>query len=555
MVSLAHISTHWVLKTALRMTQGGHYRRLLEASKTPRDMQAEVLNRILATNAETAFGKRHGLSHANNIDDYRRAVPIQTYEDLRPLIDRQELTGEQCLTREPPVYYHRTSGTVGTPKDIPVTEAGLRRTRQHQKIFAHAVAKGTKALGGKVFGITGQAVEGKMPGGTPFGSASGLLYQSHSKLVRSRYVLPAELSDIEAYQARYLAMAAYGLSEPSVTCIGTANPSTLVRLLSLINQQPDAILRAVADGGLPDAARAGALPDNALRPKPRRAAYLAGRLATSGQLTYADIWPDLKAVTTWTGGSCAVPLRALSASLPEDARIIELGYLASEVQGTVNIDVRQNICLPTLLDTVFEFAERGQWEDGDADFLSLHELDIGGEYYVFVTTAEGLYRYDMNDIVRVTGRANQTPTLAFVQKGKGVTSITGEKLYEVQVLEAVMTALGNRGIQTNFFIMLADQEAARYTLYVEAGSPNHGAEPKIAADLDRSLRCANIEYDNKRGSGRLVPLTVRWLRGGAGEKYRADRVAAGQRDAQFKYLHLQYAHECAFDFDAFTEPG
>ena len=51
----------------------------------------------------------------------------------------------------------------------------------------------------------------------------------------------------------------------------------------------------------------------------------------------------------------------------------------------------------------------------------------------------------MNDIVRVTGRLHATPLLAFVQKGKGVTSLTGEKLYESQVLEAVRRAAEETG--------------------------------------------------------------------------------------------------------------
>ena len=42
---------------------------------------------------------------------------------------------------------------------------------------------------------------------------------------------------------------------------------------------------------------------------------------------------------------------------------------------------------------------------------------------------------------------------------------------------------------------------------------------------------------------------------GTGEAYRRVGVAEGRRDAQFKFLHLQYAHECSFDFDSFAEPG
>ncbi len=67
-------------------------------------------------------------------------------------------------------------------------------------------------------------------------------------------------------------------------------------------------------------------------------------------------------------------------------------------------------------------------------FLTVDEVEVGKSYAVFVTTVDGLYRYDMNDIVAATDRVAATPTLVFVQKGRGVTSITGEKLAEAQVL-------------------------------------------------------------------------------------------------------------------------
>ena len=303
-MSISTFLAHSALRTALRITQGRHYRRLLAASKFPAQAQAEVLKTILAKNADAEFGRRHGFSAIKKMDDYRLAVPVQTYEELRPLIERQELTGETCLTSERPVYYHRTSGTVGSPKNIPVTTSGLNRIRHHQQLSAYTQSKGSNILAGRVFGVTGQAVEGKMAGGTSFGSASGLLYQSQSSLVRSKYVLPPTLFDIEDYEARYLAMAIFGLAEPRVTCVATANPSTLVKLLSVINGSTDLILESVATGRLPGTKGTAAAFANRLAPNPAHAKSLADTLQAAGRLTYADIWPNLSGIVTWkTGGT------------------------------------------------------------------------------------------------------------------------------------------------------------------------------------------------------------------------------------------------------------
>ena len=557
--------TNALLRGVLGFTQGPHCRRLLAAAQAPEQTQAALLRALLVRNKDTQFGKTHGFAGLSRAEDYRRAVPAQTYEDLWPLVRRQELTGERCLTEERPVYYNRTSGTVGAPKNIPVTTAGLRQMKAEQRLAAYVWARDSRFLAGKVFAVTGPAVEGRMEGGTEFGSVSGLIYRNQSGLVRSRQALPPALSDIEDYEARYLAMVIFGLAEEGVTGMATANPSTFLRLLAALHRHADVVLDAVATGRLPPD-----LPPPApgrLRPRPARARALAQRLEATGELTYADIWPRLQGVLTWTGGSCGVALAGLSRLLPAGVAIIEWGYSASEFRGTMNIDAKRNVCLPTLLTTYFEFVEREAQEEGRGDgrdFLGLHELEQGREYYVFITTGEGLYRYDMNDIVRVNGRVGQTPALEFVRKGKGVANITGEKLTETQVLQAVSKVLARRGAATRFFIMLADEETPGYTLFVELDNagPAPGADPgragetagvmaeEMAGEIDSLLSEANVEYQAKRKSGRLAPLKTRLLPGGAGDRYREACVGAGQRDAQFKHLHLQYARECAFDFNA-----
>ena len=550
------------LRGALAATQEPRLRRLLRSAEAPEEAQAALLRRILETNAGAAFGAEHRFAAIRTVDDYRRAVPVQTYEDLRHHVERQELTGESCLTAEQPVFYNRTSGTGGTPKNIPVTPSGLKRLKAHQRLATHVWSKGAPILSGKVFAVGGAAVEGHMPGGTPYGSASGKLHENQPGLLKRRYTLPTSLTAVADYEARYLIMAVLGLADPEVTCIATANPSTLTRLLAVIDQHAEAVLAAVAAGRLP--AELAALLDphvrTGLEPRPERAEQLARRLDRAGRLTYADIWPDLAGVVTWTGGSCAVAAANLKPSLPQSCLVIEVGWVASEMQGTTNVDAATNTCLPVLGDTFFEFAEREAWDAGDAEMLSPSELETGRDYNVVVTTPDGLYRYDMSDIVRVTGWVGATPTLAFVQKGSGITSITGEKLHEGQVLDAVCGVLAERSVASGFFIMLADVDAAAYTLYLEEDAAPRsrldGAQDRLAlaTEVEARLRAANIEYGAKRASGRLEPLALRRLRAGTGAEYRRRQVAAGQRDVQFKYLHVQYRHDCAFDFDAFGEP-
>ena len=542
---------HLLARAGLAAMHGHRFRRLHTAAKSPAAAQQTVLSEILAANAETAFGKRHGFASIRNAADYRHAVPVHDYEDLRADIEAQELSGETRLTREQPVYYNRTSGTVATPKNIPVTASGLKRIRGNQQLAAYSFSRWPGLFGGKMFAVTGAAVEGHMPGGTPYGSASGLLYQNQPKLLRARYVLPAELTAIEDYEDRYLSMAVFGVSESRVTVAAMPNSSTLLRLLDIVNRRADELLRLVGDGRLPNGvpAEIGA----ALKPQPRRAAELGQILTANGKLSYADIWPRLSGLVTWTGGSCGVAIRNLVPTLTNGCAIIELGYVASEVHGTVNVDPWRNLCLPTLDHTFFEFVPRADWEAGtQSEFLDLADLEEGEDYYVIVTTADGLYRYDMNDIVRVNGRVHDTPTLEFLQKGKGVTSITGEKLHEIQVLNAVGDALGEANIEAEFFIVLADVAKAGYTLYLEPRM-DISAVPRLAEQIDERLRAGNIEYDGKRASGRLAELRMRWLKPGTGDAFREHRVAGGQRDTQFKYLHLQLAEECGFDFEPYQE--
>ena len=377
---------------------------MMRDALSPRATQEAVLRRILATNAETDFGREHGFASMATVSDYRQAVPVLTYEDLREAIERQELTGERCLTQEQPVYYHRTSGTVGAPKNIPVTASGLAQMKRDQRLSAYVWARDSGVLESKVFAVSGAAVEGHMAGGTPLGSASGLLYRNQSRFVQSRYVLPAEVSDVEDYDARYLAMAAYGLAEPGVTGAATANPSTFLRLLAVVHDNADAVLGAIASGSLP-----GAASGLSLTPRPERArelerrlrasrpAHVRGHLAGPAGRCHMDGWQlrhrARQPVAAAAGRRADHRMGVLVQRVPGDA---ERRRGAERVPA----DVPQHVLRVRGARRVG--GGRGQISSASTSWRT------GGSTTCWSRQGDGLYRYDINDIVRVNGWVGAT---------------------------------------------------------------------------------------------------------------------------------------------------
>jgi hypothetical protein len=238
----------------------------------------------------------------------------------------------------------------------------------------------------------------------------------------------------------------------------------------------------------------------------------------------------------------------LKASLSSQTAIIEMGYLSSECVGSVNVDPRTNRCVPTIQENFYEFVSQSDWEADRPHTVTLDQLEEGTKYYVIVTTAHGLYRYFMNDLVEVTGRFHRTSTIAFVQKGKGVTNITGEKLYEYHVMEAMEAVQKAYQTTLDFYVMLADPLARQYTLYVE----HPPLDAFVGYTFEKALAKANMEFQTKRASGRLEPVRVVYLQPGTGEAYKAYCIQQGQRDSQFKMVKLQYVKDCLFDFLRYT---
>lgn len=465
-------------------------------ARTPARTQELLLRRILHQNHRSEFGKAYHFQHIRTASDYAAQVPIYEYEGLRPWIDRQMTTETAVLTTSPFRHCLLTSGTTGEPKRIPLTAPMITHLRDCQRLAAYShFLQAPRLFSGKLLSINGAAIEGTTPEGIPYGCFSGVLHDAMTRFMSRRSVPSMPLG-----AQRYESIAREAALTPDITVAISANPSSFLRLKELMLRE-----ELIAPG-----TRLG------------------------------DLWPDMQAVITWTGGNCAAYIPALQQEFPH-AKILEAGYLASELYGT--IPLAKGICAPALGYYFFEFIPVDAWEKGERETLMLHQLSQGQRYYVIVTNESGLYRYFMHDIVEVNGIFEHTPCLRFIQKGKGVTSLTGEKLYESQLIEAVQHSWDN-GPSPTFFLALAHTDPAHYRLYLEADHIPANLEKRI----DHALSALNIEYRSKRKSERLHSLLLVPLRPGTGNAYRQHCLQNGQREAQWKPLHLHYAGDFRFDF-------
>jgi GH3 auxin-responsive promoter len=530
-----------------------HWWPLKVYARNPDATQEGVLRRILAANRRTRFGIDHQFAGIRSPAQFRDRVGVQDYEKLREYIDDQRRTGTAALTAERPLFYAQTSGSTGLPKYIPVTPSALRMHQAEQALFTYLQYRVCPAaFTGKALGIMGAAVEGRLDTGHNVGSVSGYLYKSLPASVQARFVVPPEVSSIRDYELKYLVILRLALAASDITYLGSPNPSTFLRLLDILNDRRDLLVHSLRtaslDGldGLEAETRDAVL--RRLGPEPVRAA----QVRDAATLTFAGLWPGIRLVTTWTGGSCGIALDKLRKTLPSKTLVMELGYQSTECRGTIALEAETPAGLPPLHHHFFEFVEQARWDSGTPEFVTLGQLEAGRRYYILVTTVAGLYRYFMNDLVDVTGVFSRTPLLRFVQKGKGVTSLTGEKLYEAQVIQAVQATAREHGVAAAFFLLVANEELSSYTLFLEEDDASCPGLHDLAPAIDRRLGELNLEYQSKRASGRLGPLTVARLKRGTATAYKDACVRSGQREGQFKPAVLQYRRELTLSFEPYV---
>lgn len=545
-VTRRRYNVHAMLRSVVRLDGAILKKRFDAQTRHPETTQKRFLTRTLRRNEETEYGKKYGFSSIRGGKEYSRRVPPVTYSDIEAHIERIKQGRRYVLTSEMPAIFSLTSGTTAKPKFIPVTPSTKTRTARLMRQWLYrCLVDHPCILDKSILTITSAAIEGHVSCGIPYGSASGLIYRNFPPVVRRAYVLPYLVGDIENYDVRYFAMARFGLAK-EVSVAATPNPLTLVRVAETGVSNQEEVIRSIRDGRFASTMRMELSKkdkaivtqlDSLLRPDPERARVLEGIMRHHGRLLPRHCRPELHLIGCWLGGSVGFQAEKLAAyygAVPKR----DLGYLASEGCMTLPYEDNTSAGICALENNYYEFTPEESSTDECPPVFGAHELEEGRDYNVLLTNESGLYRYNINDTIRVSGFYNRTPVLSFVRKTRDFLNITGEKIHVNQILDALDAVSKAFALEILQFRVVADTGELRYDFFLALGGDTsidvlrHGIIPA----LDARLSEFNVEYKQKRRSRRLRPPCLHVMSRDWEKNIKKQMVQSGKRDIQYKWI-------------------
>lgn len=544
-----------------------HARRVYSAFRAATRRATAIQERTLLSkirrNAASDFGRRFGFDAIRSADDFVRRVPVLGYEDHQPYIERVKAGETSALfgRAERIHMFALTSGTTDSPKYIPVTESFLREYRAGWNAFGiKALLDHPGTMLRPILQVTSRMDESKTTAGIPCGAITGLMAATQKRLVRKYYVTPPCIARIDDASAKYYTVMRLGVAA-DVAFMITASPATQLKLARTADRHREQIIRDVRDGTLwdgieiPSDVRAELRPR--LRPDPQTAGRLETLISEHGRLLPKHYW-RLGFLANWIGGTMGLYLR----DFPEyfgKVPVRDIGLLASEGRVCIPIEDGSPAGILDVTSHFFEFVPRDEIEAASPTALRCHQLEVGQEYFILLTTSSGLCRYNLGDLVRVVDYADEAPVVEFLSKGAHTCSLAGEKLTEHQVVLAMQATAQILALPVAPFVLapIWDSPPA-YRLHIEssvAGDRRGMNGAGVAAEFDRQLQIVNMEYASRRRSERLGAIRVNLLPAGffaQWDQQRAEQHRRGNEQYKHPYLFASPGEDADFPKDAAT---
>ena len=477
----------------------------------PVSIQFTVWQDLIAAGQYTEFGRKNHFSRIQSLQDFKRQVPLQDYESLKPYIERMMGGEENVLWNTPVNWFAKSSGTTSDKsKFIPVSEESLKDN--HYKASKDVLSlyyfghPGSDLLTGKGLVIGGSHQIASLNEETHYGDLSAIVLQNSP--FWSNWIRTPDLSIalMNEWESKIEKLAAATIGENVTSMAGV--PTWLIVLLKRI-------------------------------------------LDITGKSTIKEVWPSLELYMH--GGVSFVPYKnQFEKLIGAPINYLEM-YNASEGFFAAQDDIEKEGMLLMLEHGIFyEFMPVSEYEKNNPHTIQLDEVETGKNYAPVITTNGGLWRYILGDTIQFT--SIHPFRIKVSGRLKHFINAFGEEVIVDNTDKAIAEACHKTGAVVN------DYTAAPVYFSENGNGPqewliefdrNPESLNHFTSELDAALQEINSDYEAKRHKDIALRLPVvnmapkntfnKWLesKGKLGGQHKVPRLSNDRKVLEELYAFME----------------
>ena len=543
------------------------------------------------------------------IEKFQNKIPIVNYEDIKEFVEKEKSGENNILLSDKIKLFELTSGSTSNVKYIPYTEKFLKSYMNGVFAWIYNLYQNNKRLffGSSYWSVSPILKrEAATSGGIRVGIEDDASYfdKVSAFFLNKLFTVPKEIKNIQNMEDFLLITAVFLLLSENLAMISVWSPSFLMILLDFIEKNHKVICQIVKSDDLgtvffTDKNLGNKKYFQIIQKKYRklwkknRSKFLinyfekyeknilskndktqnleiteknneneiiaenknletkSGNKIVENFVDYSVIWEKLSLVSCWADSDSYEIFIKLKEKLNFDKKNMNLkfqgkGLMSTECIVSFPLENVKNGSVTAYNSFFYEFIQVSDDKLENRSPKLLDELELGERYCVVVTTNSGLYRYNTNDIVEVTGFYHKIPIVKFVGRMNNFSDIVGEKLENSYVEKQVLNFLEENKIKEEFLLFSPvknENGKISYTLFLEIKKENKKfdfkkLENKIKLEnkLNEKL-CRSFHYEYAYKLGQLGKVRIFLIEKDGLKTYTAEK-SKRQKIGDIKYRML-----------------
>lgn len=426
--------------------------------KYPIDVQDEWMRKLLRNAKDTEFGKKNNFSSIENYEQFKKRIPLQDYETLKPSIERIRMGEQNILWPTEIKWFAKSSGTTDKSKFLPVTKESLDGCHYNggrDSITLHCVNNPETQL------FTGKSL-------TLGGSRQSNFFGNHESFH----------GDVSAIVLENLPLWAEYFRAPDIE----------IALLDKWEEKLEKIVRATINENITSIS---GVPSWML-------VLLRHVLNYKNTSSIKEVWPNLEVY--FHGGVSFTPYQEQFKKIfPSESVQYMQVYNASEGFFGIQDKIGTNDMLLMLDYGVFyEFIPTSELQNENPRVCNISEVNTETIYAMVISTNAGLWRYQLGDTIQFT--STNPYRFVIVGRTKHFINTFGEELMVHNAEQALKIACEKTHAQITEYtvapIFMSESSGAHEWVIEFEKSPNN--IEYFTDVLDKTLKKLNSDYEAKR---------------------------------------------------------